>query len=341
MAKSNKTRVNTDCIGSRSSWSDTRPLLAKFRAPNNTKAVWQLANTLVPYACLWYFMVLSVKLNYAYLWTLVLAVVAAAFLVRIFILFHDCVHGSFFASRRANRITGRFLGILVFTDFDDWRFSHLHHHASHGDLDRRGLGDIWTLTVNEYERSSRFKRLYYRLYRNPLVLLGFGPLWYFLVLNRIPNPKAKRKERRSVLVTNLVFVAVFLVAARTIGWQTYLMVQLPVIWLAGMGGIWLFYVQHQFPGTYWAKRNSWNSSRAALEGSSYYKLPAVLNWFSANIGYHHIHHLNPRIPNYRLQTCYDTVPQAQATEPLTIAESIACFRLKLWDEDRQRMVGFP
>lgn len=330
-----------DCLHSRSCRPDARSLLAKSPTPSSALAVWQLANTLLPYACLCFLIVLSIKLDYTYLWTLSLAVAAAAFLMRIFILFHDCVHGSLFPSRRANRIAGHLLGILVFTAFDDWRFSHLRHHSTHGNLDTRGFGDIWTLTLSEYQQASRLARLRYRLYRNPLVMIGLGPLWYFLVRNRLPTRQATAKVRRSVLLTNLAIIAVFLIAAQTIAWQTYLMAQLPVIWLAGMGGTWLFYVQHQFPGTYWAKKEEWDPLRAAMEGSSHYKLPAVLNWFSANIGYHHIHHLNPRIPNYRLQACYNALSETQASEPLTIGSSASCFRLKLWDEERQRMTGFP
>ncbi len=322
-------------------WPDVRPALTPYRKPSRGKAIWQLVNTLVPYAGLWYLMILSIQQGLSYWWTLALSVVAAAFLVRLFILFHDCVHESFLPSKRANTWVGRLLGILVFTPFDDWRLSHLRHHVSYANLDTRGFGDIWTLTLREYAQSPPLKRLLYRLYRNPVVLLGLGAIFNFLLSNRLPSRKVQHKQRMSVVFTDLAIVAVFLLAAQTIGWQVYLMIQLPVLWLAGMGGIWLFYVQHQFDGGYWARKDEWDPMRAAMEGSSFYKLPTVLRWFSANIGYHHIHHLNARIPNYRLPECYSEVPALRAREPLTLWQSLKAFRLKLWDESREKMVAFP
>jgi omega-6 fatty acid desaturase (delta-12 desaturase) len=286
-------------------------------------------------------MVRSIQLNYAYIWTLVLALPASAFLVRIFILFHDCVHDSFLRSKRGNTFFGYLLGVLVFTSFEDWRFTHLRHHGTYANLDSRGFGDIWTMTLKEYNNSSRMKRLRYRLYRNPIVLVGLGALFNFLFYNRLPDLRVKRKERMSVVLTNLLILAMALTAARYIGWRTYLMIQLPVLWMAGGAGIWLFYVQHQFEGGYWARKSEWEPLRAAMEGSSHYDLPVVLRWFSGNIGYHHVHHLNPMIPNYELKNCYDSVPELQAKPSLTIIKSLQCFRLKLWDEDVQEMVGFP
>ncbi len=324
-----------------SSWPDARPALHPYRTSSRGKAIWQLINTLIPYAGLWYLMILSIRHDFSYWWTLALSVVAGAFLVRLFILFHDCVHGSFLPSTRANTWVGRLLGILVFTPFDDWRLSHLRHHVGYANLDTRGFGDIWTLTLREYNYSSRLKRWLYRLYRNPVVLLGFGAIFNFLLSNRLPSRKVQHKERKSVVFTNLAIVGVFLIAAQTIGWQTYLLIQLPVLWLGGMGGIWLFYVQHQFEGGYWARKGEWDPLRAAMEGSSFYKLPNVLRWFSANIGYHHIHHLNARIPNYRLPECYDEVSAVRVKEPLTLRRSLHSFRLKLWDENQEKMVAFP
>jgi acyl-lipid omega-6 desaturase (Delta-12 desaturase) len=322
-------------------WPDWHRGLVTFRNSSIWKAVWQLTNTLVPYGILWYLMIRSIHLGYSYAWTLLLAVPAAGFMVRIFIFFHDCVHGSFFASQRANAFFGNIFGVLVFTPFEDWRFSHLRHHATYANLDARGFGDIWTMTLQEYRNSPRKGRLLYRLYRSPVVLIGLGAFFIFLLSNRLPTRTAKRREWMSVLLTNLLVVAVFLVAARFIGWRTYLLIQLPVLWLAGVGGIWLFYVQHQFPGGYWASKTEWEPLRAAMEGSSFYKLPAVLRWFSGNIGYHHVHHLSPRIPNYRLKKCHDTVPELQAIAPLTLVKSLSCIRKKIWDEERQEMVSFP
>ena len=269
-----------------------------------------------------------------------LAVPAAGFLVRVFILFHDCVHGSLFKSQKANTFFGYIFGLLVFTCYEDWRFSHLRHHTTYSNLDERGFGDIWTITRSEYEKLSKKDRLIYRFYRNPVVLIVLGSLFLFLVINRFPTRTVKRKERMSILFVNLLIVFMVIAVSSIIGFQTYLLIQVPVIWFAGMAGIWLFYVQHQFPGGYWASRTEWEPYRAAMEGSSFYKLPAILCWFSGSIGYHHIHHLNPLIPNYNLKKCYDSVPAVQVREPLTMVKSLSCARLKLWDAERQEMVSF-
>jgi acyl-lipid omega-6 desaturase (Delta-12 desaturase) len=322
-------------------WPDWYPALATFRYSDSRKASWQLINTFIPYGCLWYLMIRSIQLGYTYALTLILALPAAAFLVRLFILFHDCVHGSFFASKRADTFFGYLLGVLVFTSFEDWRFAHLRHHASYANLDARGFGDIWTMTLTEYQNSSKKKQLQYRLYRNPVVLLGLGALFTFLLSNRLPSRKVKRKERMSVVFTNLLIVVVVLIADRLIGWRIYLLIQLPVLIFAGAAGIWLFYVQHQFPGGYWARKSEWEPLRAAMEGSSFYKLPGLLNWFSGSIGYHHVHHLSPRIPNYHLKKCYNAVPALQAKAPLTTNKSLSCVHLKVWDEKLQKMVVFP
>lgn len=299
-----------------------------------------MINTFLPYCGVWVLMVLSIRHGYPYAVTLALAVVGALFLVRLFILFHDCVHGSLFTKKGLNTFFGHLLGLLVFTPFDDWRFSHLRHHASYADLDARGFGDIWTLTKVEYEEASATKQRFYRLYRNPIVLFGLGALFSFLLRYRLPTRKAKRRERASVLFTNLLIISIVLLAANTMGWRTYLLVQLPVVWMAGAIGVWLFYVQHQFEGVYWARRRDWNALRAAMEGSSFYKLPPVLRWFSANIGYHHVHHLNARIPNYRLKNCCEAIPALTDKTALTLRKSLSGIRLKLWDEDCKELVGF-
>ncbi len=315
--------------------------LALYREPSPGKSLWQLLNTLLPYGALWFLMIRSVQLGYPYALTLALAVVAAAFLVRLFILFHDCVHGSLFKRKGLNTFCGYFLGMLVFTPFEDWRFSHLRHHVSYANLDTRGYGDIWTMTRQEFERATKGGRFAYRLYRSPLVLIGLGALFNFLLRFRLPTRKTTRVERASVLFTNLLICGVALLAARYIGWQTYLLIQLPVIWISGAAGIWLFYVQHQFAGVYWARKQDWDALRAALEGSSFYRLPTVLCWLSGNIGYHHVHHLGPRIPNYRLKACYEAIPALQAQPPLTLRQSWGAIRLKVWDEERHELIGFP
>lgn len=321
--------------------NDWSSALASFRKSNALKATWQLINTMVPYFILWYLMIRSIQLDHSYVLTLLLTLPAAAFLVRIFILFHDCVHGSLFKSKRANTFFGYILGVLVFTSFEEWRFIHLRHHGTYANLDSRGFGDVWTMTLTEYQKSTKTKRFLYRIYRNPLILIGCGAIFNFLFHNRIPDLRVKRKERMSVVFTNLLIIAMALVIAEIVGWKTYLIIQVPVLWLAGATGIWLFYVQHQFEGGYWARTNEWKPLRAAMEGSSFYKLPAVLRWFSGNIGYHHIHHLSPMIPNYHLKKCYDSIPTLQVKTPLTVTKSLSCYRLKLWDEELHKMIYFP
>lgn len=323
------------------SWPAWYIILSNYREPSIVKAGWQVINTLIPYCLLWLLMIWSIQGSYPYSLTLALAVLASAFLVRIFILFHDCVHGSLFRRKGADTFFGYFFGVMVFTPFEDWRFSHLRHHASYANLDARGYGDIWTMTLTEYKSSPRWKRLFYRIYRNPLVLIGLGALFSFLLRYRLPSRKSTRKERMSVVFTNLLIIGVVMAASWSIGWRTYLLIQLPVIWIAGAEGVWLFYVQHQFSGVYWARKGEWDALRAAMEGSSFYRLPAVLRWFSGSIGYHHVHHLGPRIPNYRLKECYDAIPALQAREPLTISKSLSAISLKLWDEQRKELVNFP
>jgi omega-6 fatty acid desaturase (delta-12 desaturase) len=314
--------------------------VARYARPNQPQAIWQLINTFVPYIALWVLMVYTIKVGMSYWITLTLAVVAAAFLVRIFIFFHDCGHGSFFSSPRANTILGYITGVLTFTPYHSWRRAHAVHHATSGNLDRRGVGDIWTMTVDEYQAASKRTRMAYRLYRNPLIMFGIGPVSSFLISQRFPQKGAKRRERVSVWITNLAILAIILLAIATMGFWTYVFIQLPIILVGGALGIWLFYVQHQYEGVYWAREGEWNYTRAALEGSSYYKLPKVLQWFTGNIGLHHIHHLRPRIPNYKLQQCYDQVPAMQAVQPLTIGQSLKSLRMNLWDEKQQSLVSF-
>jgi len=321
-------------------WFAWQATLSNYRNPSAWKASWQLSNTLLPYGCCWLLMIWLIRHGYPYALTLVLALMAAALLVRLFILFHDCVHGSLFRAKGANTFFGYGIGVLLFTPFEDWRFSHLRHHATYANLDARGYGDIWTMTRTEYQAAARGKQLAYRCYRNPLVLLGLGALFTFLLRHRLPARTTKRKERMSVLFTNLLIAIVVIVVAGRIGWRTYLLIQLPVTWIAGAAGIWLFYLQHQFAGVYWARTQEWDPVRAAMEGSSFYALPAVLRWISGNIGYHHVHHLKPRIPNYRLKECYDVVPALRVKPPLTIRQSLAAIRLKIWDEERKQLVGF-
>jgi acyl-lipid omega-6 desaturase (Delta-12 desaturase) len=269
-----------------------------------------------------------------------LILLASGLLMRIFIIFHDCVHNAFFPSKQANRIVGHIAGILTFTPYDTWQHSHSLHHATSSDLDRRGHGDIWTLTSEEYTASPWYTKALYQLFRNPLFLILVAGPFKFIVIYRFARPSASKRGHQSVLITNLALLSLLALSYFTIGIKAYLVLQLPIIALAAMGGVWLFYLQHQFEDAYWARHQEWDPMRAALEGSSYYKLPVVLQWFTGNIGMHHIHHLRPGIPNYNLQWCYREIPALQQARPISIARSFKCFNLNLWDETKQKMVSF-
>ena len=322
---------------SKPSWYET---IAKYGHSNLRKSFWQLLDTFIPYCVVWALMLCTVQRGYPYWITLALAVVAAGFMVRIFILFHDCCHGSFFASRRANTVLGYVSGIVTFTPFEDWKYSHNLHHATAGDLDRRGVGAIRTMTKKEYLAAPTRKRLAYRIYRNPFVLFGPGAALLFLFFQRFSSKGAGKRERNSVVFTNLALLTVIAVASLTIGFQTYVLIQLPIILLGGGFGLWLFYVQHQFENVYWARHEVWDWLRVALEGSSYLKLPKSLQWLTGNISLHHIHHVRPSIPNYNLQQCYDDIPAFQAIKPITIRTSFTLMRLGLYDEKQKKMISF-
>lgn len=335
-----KISADTNFVETHITKADWYQMTAAYGQANLGKSLWQLLNTFIPYCLLWALMVHTIRLKYPYWATLVLAVPAAGILVRIFILFHDSCHGSFFASRRANTILGYVTGILTFTAFEDWRHAHNRHHATAGDLDRRGVGDIWTMTIEEYLVAPLRKRLAYRIYRNPFILLGPGSILLFLFLQRFPTKGARKKERRSVLYTNLGLLLVVGAAAWTIGLPAYFLIQLPIIVIAGGLGLWLFYIQHQFENAYWVRRESWDPVRVALEGSSYFKLPKILQWFTGNIGLHHIHHVRPGIPNYNLQQCYDEVPALQAIKATTLRTSFKSLKIGLYDEKKKKLVSF-
>jgi omega-6 fatty acid desaturase (delta-12 desaturase) len=321
-----------------SKWPAWKEIVAKYQKPARWAATWQVVNTLVPYAALWCLMYFSLRVS----WWLAapLAVLAGGFLVRMFIIFHDCGHGSFLASKRANDVLGFITGVLTFTPYYHWRWEHAVHHASSGDLDQRGIGDVWTLTVQEYLEASRWKRFAYRLARNPLILFGLAPLYLFLIHMRFPSPKSEGRERHSVWWTNLALVALAGGLIWLFGLKAYLLLQLIVLVVAGSVGVWLFYVQHQFEGVYWERNAEWDYDLAALKGSSFYKLPKVLQWFSGNIGFHHIHHLSPQIPNYHLEKCHKAEPLFQTVKPVTLFSSFKSFTFRLWDEQRRKLVGY-
>jgi len=315
-----------------------RQIVLQYQKPSRWRALWQIADTVVPYGAIWYFMYLSLSVS----WWLVLplAFLAGMFLVRVFIIFHDCGHGSYFKSRKANDVVGFVTGLLTFTPFYQWRWDHAKHHATSGHLDKRGTGDLWTLTVQEYLESSRWRRFAYRLARNPVVLFVIAPLAVMVIKQRFPSPNADKRERLSVYWMNAAILGMAAGLSLLFGLLPYLLIQLTVLAVAGSIGFWLFYVQHQFEGVYWERAEQWDYATAALKGSSFYKLPKILQWFSGNIGYHHIHHLSARIPNYNLERCHKAHLMFQQVKPLTLAGSFRTLALRLWDEQHRKLVGF-
>ena len=315
-----------------------KKVVAKYQQPSRWRSTWQIVNSLVPYIALWYLIYLSLALSW---WiALPLAILAGGFLVRLFIIHHDCGHGSFFKSRRANDLWGFITGVLTWTPYQLWRWEHAIHHSASGDLDRRGLGSVWTLTVQEYLEAPRWKRFAYRLARNPFVLLVIAPFFLFVIRQRFSSKGASRRERHSVYWTNLAILGVAIGLSLIFGLKVYLLIQLAMVMVAGSAGVWLFYVQHQFEGVYWQRHEKWDYLTAALQGSSFYKLPKILQWFSGNIGFHHIHHLSPRIPNYNLERCHKAEPLFQTVPAITLFSSLKSLTFRLWDEKHHRLVGF-
>jgi acyl-lipid omega-6 desaturase (Delta-12 desaturase) len=332
---SNSNAIRDPNPASKMAW---KSMVAKYQQPSTKRAIWQLINTFVPYVLLWYLMY---RVSDVSLWlTIPLAVLAGAFLVRVFIIFHDCGHGSYFKSRRANDIVGFIAGVLTFTPYYHWRWEHAIHHGTAGRLDKRGTGDVWTMTVQEYLESSRWRRFAYQLARNPLVLFVVAPLYMFVVRQRFASSNADRRERQSVWLMNLAILGVAALLSWVFGVAAYLLIQLTVMMVAGAAGVWLFYVQHQFEDVYWERGDNWDYTEAALRGSSFYKLPRILQWFSGNIGFHHIHHLSPRIPNYNLQKCHESDPLFQQVKPITLGSSGKSLAFRLWDEQAKKLVGF-
>lgn len=313
---------------------------AAYRGALPVTAYWQLGSTLALFAVVIALMFATVQTHY---WlTLLLALPAGGILVRLFIIQHDCGHGSFLKGRVANDIVGRLVSVLTVTPYEVWRREHAKHHATSGNLEERGIGDIDTLTVREYQQLTPLRKLWYRIYRNPIFLFGFGVPFYFMVLQRVPldHPLPKRQAWASVMALNFGMLVLYATLAYFVGVWNLLFVAVPVIHVAAAVGGWLFYVQHQFDATHWDRPPDWDVQVAAVYGSSYYVLPPVLNWFTGNIGLHHIHHLNSMIPNYRLMACLKSSPDLQSLNRLTLWQSIKCVNYKLWDEDRRQLVGF-
>jgi omega-6 fatty acid desaturase (delta-12 desaturase) len=312
--------------------------VAPFEQSNTKSSVRQLLNTFLPFFLLWVAAYFSLSVSY---WlTLLFAILASGFVIRIFIVFHDCCHQSFFKSRKANEILGTIAGVLTLFPYHQWRHSHSLHHATSSNLDKRGVGDMWLYTVKEYFAASLWKRLAYRLYRSPFIMFGIGPIVTFVIQYRFNVKGAKRSERINTWVTNLSVLALYGLLCWALGWQNFLIIQAPIFWVSGALGIWLFYVQHQFEDSYFENEEEWSYVKAAVDGSSYYKLPKLLQWITGNIGFHHVHHLSPRVPNYHLEEAHNAVPPLQQATTITLATSLKALRFRLWDEDNKAFVSF-
>jgi omega-6 fatty acid desaturase (delta-12 desaturase) len=319
---------------------DWMAVLSRYREPNHARSVVELLITAGPFILLWVLMWAALGVGY---WLcLLIAVPAAGFLVRLFLIQHDCGHGTLFRRRVANDWVGRVIGILTLTPYDLWRRTHAIHHATSGNLDRRGIGDIDILTVREYLALSRWRRLGYRLYRHPIIMFGLGPAYLFLLQHRLPVGMMRGGAQAwlSTMATNAAIALGVVAMMWLVGVGPFLLVHVPITLLAASMGVWLFYVQHQFEGTSWAENRAWSVHEAALHGSSHYDLPGILRWFTANIGVHHVHHLCSRVPFYRLRQVLRDHPQLAAVGRLTLVQSLGCVRLVLWDESRQRLISF-
>lgn len=315
-----------------------RKKVAPYEKTEMKSSVRQLINTLGPLVVLWYAAYLSLSVSY---WlTIILAIVTSGFVIRTFIICHDCTHQSFFKNKLANKIVGTITGIVALVPYEQWKYSHSMHHATSSNLDKRGTGDMWLLTVDEYIEASKWRRLAYRFYRNPLVMFGLGPISVFLVQYRFNRKGAKRKERINTYVVNISIVVIYSLLIWAVGWQAFVMIQGPVFFVAGCLGIWLFYVQHQFEDSYFENEDEWDYVKAAVDGSSYYKLPKVLQWFTGNIGFHHVHHLSPKVPNYHLEEAHNATPPLQHATTITLSTSLKSLHFRLWDENNKTFISF-
>ena len=312
-------------------------IVSKYAYPETWRSLWQVCNSVIPFILMWYVMYRSLAVGY---WlTLLLAIPTGGFMVRCFIIFHDCCHGSFFRTMKANDRLGLVLGVLVITPFYQWKHSHAIHHATAGDLDRRGIGDVYTMTVQEYLAAPWYKKVGYRIMRNPMILFTIGSFIVFTVTHRFFEKSAGKRERSSVIWTNIAIAAVIGWIMLEVGWAAFLLVEVPILMVTCGAGVWLFYVQHNFDPTYWERHAEWEFFNAGMDGSSFYKLPKLLQWFTGNIGFHHIHHLSPRIPNYKLEECHNENPMFQV-EPLTFEHSLKSLFFRLWDEKEKMLVGW-
>lgn len=312
--------------------------VSQYAKSDTRKSIIQMINTILPLLLMWFITYKSLSIS---IWLMIpLAAITAGFVVRTFIIFHDCTHGSFFASRKANNIVGTITGVLTLFAYEKWKREHSTHHATSSNLDKRGVGDIWVMTVDEYVAASKKERLAYRLYRNPIVMFGFGPLYLVLVSSRFNKKDARRKERLNTYLTNILIVGLYATIISFTGWQAFLIVQGTTMFIAGALGIWLFYIQHTFEDSYFENQSEWDYVKAAVEGSSYYKLPKVLQFLTGNIGYHHVHHLSPRVPNYNLEEAHDSTPPLHQATTITIRTSLASVKYRLYDPKQMRFVSY-
>ena len=310
----------------------------KYSQPDLRKSVWQLVNSIVPYFLMLYLLYRS--LEYPYWVTLLLSIPAAGFLIRIFIIFHDCGHKAFFKSQVANNIIGKITGILAFTPFYKWHGQHWVHHATSANLDKRGIGDVWTMTLDEYLQSTRWQRFIYRAFRNPFVMFFIGPVFIVFVTNRLTKRTMSQKEKRNIYFTNLILLGLVTAVSLVIGLKALLLIQLPVILISHSIGVWLFYIQHQYDEVLWVRNTEWDYKSSALHGSSFLKLNPVFQWFTGNIGFHHVHHLSPKIPNYNLAKCHYENEIFNDIKPIILLSTFRALSLNLWDEANMRMIGF-
>ncbi|SDJ84182.1 fatty acid desaturase [Sediminibacillus albus] len=318
--------------------AELRKNVAPFGKADTKSSIKQLINTIPAFFLLWFLAYQSLSIS---IWiTIPLAVVAAGFVVRIFIIFHDCAHQSFFKNKKANRILGTLTGIITHFAFEKWKRSHSIHHATSGNLDKRGTGDMWVMTVEEYSAASFWEKLTYRLYRNPLVMFGLGPIYLFMVDNRFNRKGARKKERLNTYLINVSIAAIYGLLIWAIGWQALVIIQGTILFVSGSLGIWLFYVQHQFEDSYFENEEEWDYVKAAVDGSSYYKLPKVMQWMTGSIGFHHVHHLNPRVPNYHLEQAHESTPPLQKATTITFLSSLESLRFRLYDEESKTFISF-
>jgi acyl-lipid omega-6 desaturase (Delta-12 desaturase) len=312
--------------------------IIKYARPDLKKSIWQIINSVVPFLFIWYLMYRS--LAYPYWVTILLSFLATGFLIRVFIIFHDCGHMSFFKSKKANKIIGMIMGILVFTPYHKWHQQHKVHHQTSANLDKRGIGDVWTMTVDEYKEATPKQRFFYKAFRNPWFMFTIGPLFVVFITNRSTYKRMSRPEKQNVYFTNIVLLAITVLMSLLIGFKAFMMIMLPVLLISHSIGIWLFFIQHQFEDVIWERESRWNYKMSAMEGSSFLKLPKIFQWFTGNIGFHHVHHLSSKIPNYNLEKCHYEMDMFKDVRPIILLATFKALKLALWDEANRTMVTF-